>query len=93
MLFSIPKITSLPDHRAVRIDALMNVEKPSEPLNEKHRPLWRVALQSFLFFSSWMIACMAVIKLHSAGQPISLVIISGIIPGVIFAAFVHRHQS
>jgi hypothetical protein len=70
----------------------MDVEKPSEPPNENHRPRWRVALQSFFFFSSWMIACMAVSKLHSAGQPVSLIIISGIVPGVIFAAFMYRHQ-
>jgi hypothetical protein len=69
----------------------MNVEKPSEPPNE-NRQRWRVVLQNFFFFGSWMIAWAAVDKLHSAGQQVSWIIISGIIQGAIFAALMYVFQ-
>jgi hypothetical protein len=71
----------------------MNVEKSSEPPNEKHRQRWRLVLQNFFFFSSSMIAWMAVSNLHRAGQPVWWIIIAGVLSGTIFAAMMYRHQS
>jgi hypothetical protein len=69
----------------------MNVEKLSEPPNENHQR-WRVVLQNFFFFSSGMIAWMAVSKLHSDGQQVSWILIPGVLEGSTFAALMYRYQ-
>ena len=69
----------------------MDVEKVNEGLNEPHRPVWRVALQHFFFFSSWMIAGMSMRELYRAGKEVSWIIVAGIIGGAVYTAWMYAY--